>query len=452
MSRGNAGQVDLVRSVALDAMSAVRERDAYVNLLLPTLLHGHGMAGRDAAFATELTHGTIRMQGCYDVILQAVVDRPLERLEPAVLDVLRLGAHQLLSLRSPPHAAVSTSVDLVRARTGARAVGFVNAVLRRVCGQDLAGWMTQVAPSRQSDPVGHLGVVHSHPRWIVEALRDALGGDLGETEAMLMADNVPAAVTLASRPGLSEPSELLTGGASTGALSPYAVRLPGGAPGDVPAVREGRAGVQDEGSQVVAVAAANAPVEGRDARWLDLCAGPGGKTALLAAVGGPRGARVVANEVAPHRAHLVRKAVRRLGSTSVVVADGRRPPWPGQWFDRVLLDAPCTGLGALRRRPEARWRRQPSDLAGLVALQRGLLDSAADSVRPGGLIAYATCSPHRAETTEVVDWLRERRDDLDVLDAPAVCPEIADQSAPYLQLWPHRHDTDAMFLALLRKR
>lgn len=451
MRRGRSHPLDPARTVALDAMAAVRERDAYVNLALAALLRERGLTGRDAAFATELTHGTIRMRGCYDAILESVVDRRLDSLEPGVLDVLRLGVHQLLSLRSPAHAAVSTSVDLARVRTGARAVGFVNAVLRRVAGHDLATWVGQVAPPAASDPVGHLAVVHSHPRWIVAAFRDALEGDLAETERMLVADNAPAAVTLVARPGLAEPDELRSDGATSGSLSPYAVRLAGGSPWDRPAVREGRAGVQDEGSQVVALAAVSAPVMGRDTRWLDLCAGPGGKAALLAAVGAARGATVVANEVAPHRARLVAQAVRRLPSTAVVVADGRRPPWPNGWFDRVLVDAPCTGLGALRRRPEARWRRSPADLPGLVTLQRALLASAVDSVRTGGLIAYATCSPHPAETGEVVDWLRERRDDVDVLDATAVCPQVAHQSAPYLQLWPHRHDADAMFLALLRR-
>jgi len=451
VARRRVAPPDPARSVALDVMAAARERDAYVNLLLPALLGERGLGARDAAFATELAHGTIRMQGCYDAVLAAVVDRPLTTLEPAVLDVLRLGCHQLFSLRTPAHAAVSTSVDLVRRRVGARAVSFVNAVLRRVSARDLARWVADVAPAAATDPLGHLAVVHSHPRWIVEAMNDALAGDIAATAALLGADNVPAPVTLVARPGLVDVAELLRhGGGTVGSLSPYAVRLAGGDPAGLAPVRDGRAGVQDEGSQVVALAAAAASVEGRDARWLDLCAGPGGKAALLAALGRPRGAQVLANEVAPHRARLVAAALRRLPG-AVVVGDGTRPAWPADTFDRVLVDAPCTGLGALRRRPEARWRRSPSDLPGLVALQRALLDGALDSVRPGGLVAYATCSPHLAETTQLLAPV-VAGGDVEVLDAPAAAPNIPDQRGPYLQLWPHSHGTDAMFLALLRKR
>ena len=434
--------------VALDVMAAVRERDAFGNLVLPALLRERGLSGRDAAFATELAYGSIRMRGCYDAVLGVVARRPLAELEPDVLDVLRLGCHQLLSLRTPVHAAVSTSVDLARARVGARAVAFVNAVLRRVSADDMAGWMATVAPSTADDPLGHLSVVHSHPLWIVTALHEALGGDLGETARMLAADNASPAVTLVARPGLADRVELLVVGAQAGSLSPYAVRLPGGDPGELPAVREGRAGVQDEGSQVVTLATAGVSLDGSDTAWLDLCAGPGGKAALLAALGAARGAHVVANEVAPHRARLV---VRNTATAHVLVGDGRRPAWLPETFDRVLVDVPCSGLGALRRRPEARWRRSAAELPGLVALQRDLLATAIDSVRPGGIVGYVTCSPHRDETSGVVDPVTRQRDDVTVLDATAGCSGITGQRAPYLQLWPHVHGTDAMFLALLRR-
>jgi len=430
-------------------MGAVRERDAFGNLVLPALLRERGLSGRDAAFATELAYGSIRMRGCYDAVLCVVARRPLSELEPDVLDVLRLGCHQLLSLRTPVHAAVSTSVDQARTRVGARAVSFVNAVLRRVSADDKAGWMTVVAPSRADDPLGNLSVVHSHPRWIVTALHDALGGDLGETARMLAADNASPAVTLVARPGLADRAELMVDGAQAGSLSPYAVRLPGGDPGELPAVREGRAGVQDEGSQVVTLALAQAPLEGNDTAWLDLCAGPGGKAALLAALGASRRARVVANEVAPHRARLV---VRNTSTAQVVVGDGRQPAWPPGTFDRVLVDVPCSGLGALRRRPEARWRRNAAELPGLVALQRDLLATAIDSVRPGGIVGYVTCSPHRDETSGVVGTVTEQRADVTILDATAGRPGIGGQRGPYLQLWPHIHGTDAMFLALLCRR
>jgi len=443
-------EVDPARSVALDVLAAVRDRDAYVNLLLPALLAERGITGRDAAFATELAAGTVRMRGLYDAVIDPLVTRPLADLDPLVLDVLRLGCHQLLSMRTPPHAAVSSSVDLVRARVSRRPAGLVNAVLRRVASDDIDGWVTRVAPDRADDPLGHLAVRHSHPRWIVDALQESLGRDVDETERLLAADNEAPAVTLAARPGRSTVDELLVQGASRGQWSPYAVRLAGGNPADIPAVREGRAGVQDEGSQLVAVALAQAPLDGADARWLDLCAGPGGKAALLAGLAGERGG-LLANDRLPHRARLVARAVAGVASARVVVADGTRPAWRPDSFDRLLLDAPCTGLGALRRRPEARWRRQPTDVEPLTELQARLLDSAVESTRPGGIVAYATCSPHLAETREIVS-ARLTRDDVELVDARQVLPDVPDQPDPWLQLWPHRHGTDAMFMALLRRR
>jgi len=444
------GRVDPPRRVAFDVLAAVRERDAYVNLTLPALLRERRITGRDAAFATELTHGTLRRQGSYDAVLDSLATHALDA---RVRDVLRLGAHQLLGMRTPRHAAVATSVDLVRAVVGERPARMVNAVLRKVSREGWDTWMEQVAPDRAVDLVGHLAVRHSHPRWVVEALAEALDGDWVETEALLAADNDPPAVSLVARPGRCSVEELLeTGEATPGRWSPYAVTWPGGDPGSVAAVREGRAGVQDEGSQLVALALARAELSGRDERWLDTCAGPGGKAALLAALAAQRGAAVLAAELQEHRARLVRQAVRgAAGLRGVVVADGRRPAWAEH--DRVLVDAPCTGLGALRRRPEARWRRRAGDLETLVGLQRELLDRALDRCRPGGVVLYATCSPVVAETREVVAAVVTGRDDVSVEDARALLPGVPDLGdGPHVQLWPHRHGTDAMFMAALRRR
>lgn len=432
-------------------MRAVEERDAYVNLLLPSLLRERGITGRDAAFATELTHGTIRRQGSYDAILEAVTSRGVAGVDAPVRDVLRLGAHQLLSLRTPSHAAVSTSVDLIRATVGHRPASFVNAVLRKVARNDFDTWMERVAPAADTDPIGRLAAIHSHPRWVVEAFAESLGGTLEQTAALLAADNESPGVTLVTRPGISGPDDLDGMETSPGRFSPYAAHLRSGDPGQIEAIRQGRAGVQDEGSQLVAMALAAAGMTGPDAHWLDLCAGPGGKAALLAALASRRGADLVANEAQPHRADLVEQALRLATNATVHVGDGRERHWGQRAFDRVLVDAPCTGLGALRRRPEARWRRSATDLPDLCRLQRELLDSAADAVRVGGVVAYATCSPLRAETVEVVQAVMAQRDDLQLLDATATLPQVSDLRGPYVQLWPHVHGTDAMFVALLRR-
>jgi len=465
VSRAGAG-IDPARRVAFDVLRAVSVREAYANLVLPAAIRDAGLSGRDAAFATELTYGTLRGQGSYDAVLAACVNRRLDHLDPGLLEALRLGAHQLLAMRVPAHAAVSQTVALVRAQLGHRTTGLANAVLRRVGADDLPTWLARVAPPADADPTGHRAVATSHPRWVVDALGAALEqeGAVLELDALLGAHNVAPAVTLAARPGAYDPSDLgaETGGAP-GRWSPYAVVLPAGDPGAVAAVRSGRVGVQDEGSQLVAMALAAAPVlpagaTGRGERWLDLCAGPGGKAALLGGLAAGAGARLVANDSSLHRTELVRQAVGWLGDVvEVRTGDGRTigATEPAA-YDRVLVDAPCTGLGALRRRPESRWRRSPADVESLVALQYALVASALDATRPGGVVAYSTCSPHVEETHGVVERVLIERADVEVLDVRAALDGVGGLAEtlpdrPTMQLWPHRHGTDAMFVALLRR-
>ncbi|TDC52356.1 rRNA cytosine-C5-methyltransferase [Actinomadura sp. KC345] len=442
---------DLVRRTAFDVIRAVETRDAYANLLLPARLRDRDLTGRDAALATELTYGTLRGRGTYDAVLALCSDRELRRIDGPLLDVLRLGAHQILATRIPPHAAVGTAVELARSVAGPGQAKFANAVLRKVTTRDMDGWLEIVAPA-DADATTRLSVAHSHPKWIVSAMRDAVGK--GEIEELLAADNVRPRVTLVARPGRATVQELYDAGAEPAPYSPYAAVLAEGDPANIAAVRDGRAAVQDEASQIVALALAEAPLEGSDAHWADTCAGPGGKAGLLSALANERGARLLAADIAPHRAGLVRRAVD--DRAGVVAADGMAPAWRPASFDRVMVDAPCTGLGALRRRPEARWRRGPASVAELGPLQRGLLGSALDSVRPGGVVAYVTCSPHLAETRVVVDDVLRGRDDVERLDAPPLLASLAHDitglgNGPYAQFWPHRHGTDAMFLALLRR-
>lgn len=432
------------RVLAFRVLRSVDKDDAYANLALSAAIRESRLSARDAAFATELVAGTLRLRGSYDGILNALVQRPLDA---PVRDVLALGAHQLLSMRVPQHAAVTTSVALARSEIGHRVTGLVNAVLRKVGQRSLEEWFDHLGADAS--------VRFSHPAWIIDALAESYGSD---PAPLLEADNVPPRVCLVARPGLADVDELLAlDGATRHPSSPIGVEIGGGDPGAIAAVREGRAGVQDAGSQVVALALAAAEVRDRPAeRWLDLCAGPGGKAALLGAIAAQRGAFLLANERAPHRAELVAKAMRGLPvSPGVIAGDGTRPAWRPETFDRVLVDAPCSGLGALRRRPESRWRRQPADIAALVPLQRALLMTAIDSVRPGGVVGYATCSPVLAETVEVVRWALAERPDVTLENAVALVPWLEDAgcaSMPEaLQLWPDRHRTDAMFLAVLRR-
>lgn len=451
MSRATA------RSVALEVLLAVRASDAYSNLLLPARIARAGLSSQDAALATELTYGTLRGRLLYDAVLARAANRPAARIDADVLDLLRMGAHQLLAMRIPAHAVVDEAVRLTTGALRKRsASGFVNGVLRAIAREEPAAWRARAVEGL--GPRQARAVLSAHPEWIVEALGDALAreGRADELDALLEADNAPPRVALAALPGLAEAAEL----GDPGRVSPIAALAPAGDPSRVGAVAEGRARVQDEGSQLAALALSRArPIAARE-RWLDLCAGPGGKAALLAAEAAGAGAELLANEVSAVRAGLVRRAVAAVEPAPTVVdGDGARfgaghgDEAPAR-YDRVLLDAPCTGLGALRRRPEARWRRSPDDLAPLVALQARLVDAAVASLAPGGLLGYVTCSPHPAETTDQVDAALARHPRLRAVDTPAVLARIATRGLdlpdrPWAQLWPHRHGTDGMFVQLL---
>jgi 16S rRNA (cytosine967-C5)-methyltransferase len=444
-ARGPA--IDGAREAAFRCLRAVEAEDAYANLAMPGFLSALSLSGRDAAFATELAYGTLRMRGLYDAVIRHAAKRDPEALDAPVRWALWLGAHQALSMRVPPHAAVSETVNLARRHGGPRVAPLVNAVMRRIVERDLAAWHAVVAPAHTRDD---MAVRHSHPRWVAKELAEALiaDGRPTELEALLIADNTPAPVTLIARPGLAERGDLH---AEPTRFSPWGATLAGGDPGQIPAVASGTAAVQDEGSQLVAGALVeHAPVAQGEV-WLDMCAGPGGKAALLGALAAQHGATLQANEIHEHRADLVRRAIRAVPGDVVTVTRADSRDLSAHAFDRVLLDAPCTGLGALRRRPEARWRREPADVAVLGELQAELLAAAAGAVKPGGVVAYVTCSPVLAETRDIV----RAAHGLELVDArPAMARLTGTEvdswgKGPHVQLWPHVHGTDAMYLALL---
>jgi 16S rRNA (cytosine967-C5)-methyltransferase len=452
--------VQPARRIALEVIMAVRESDAYANLLLPVKLERARLGPQDAALATELTYGTLRQQGYYDAVIALAAGRPTDEIDSPILDVLRLGAHQLLSMRVAQHAAVDEAVSLAREVGSRSATGFVNGVLRTITRSEPAEWRERVMADPRSEDE-RLSLEHSHPVWIVRAFRQALAaeGREDELEDLLVADNFAPRVSLVALPGLATVSEIR--GAQKAKYSPVAAVSDGGDPALWPAVHEGRARVQDEGSQLAALALSRARPIVPGERWLDLCAGPGGKAALLAAEAHEGGATLVANEITPTRAELVRTALSVFRDPpQVLVQDGTLigDQLPAQ-FDRILIDAPCTGLGALRRRPEARWRKQPRDVAELAGLQTALLESGLKALKPGGILAYVTCSPHLAESKVVVETVLNRVTGVTRMDTPGVLADVTKrrlelgESATdgHVQLWPHRHGTDAMFICLLRR-
>ncbi len=448
------------RRVAYHVIREVQASDAYANLLLPSAITRAGLDAREAGLATELTYGTLRRRGTYDAIIASAAARPLARIDPPVLDALRLGVHQLMSTRVASHAAVHETVDLVRASAGDSATGFANAVLRRIARETPGDWMARIMDAARS-PDERESLRTGHPVWILRAFRRALAAEnrAEELPALLEADNASPPVTLAALPGLSEGA-----GLEPTPLSPIGYRWPGSDPTAVVGDSSGTLRVQDEGSQLAALALSRARPVRAGERWLDLCAGPGGKTAVLAAEAWAHGADLSANEPVPARARLVRDAVSATPAhVDVTEQDGvlRAHSSPAT-YDRILVDAPCTGLGALRRRPEARWRKSPADVPELARLQHSLLAAAVAALAPRGILAYVTCSPHLAETADVVRAVRAQYGDaLDDLDARAVVQRIArrplDLAAPMdgsgrAQLWPHRHGTDAMSITLLQRR
>lgn len=450
---------DLPRRLAWEVLVDVAEKDAYANLLLPAKLARTKLRGTDAAFATELTYGTLRGQEFYDAVIASAAGRPVAEIDAEPLAAMRLGAHQILSMRVPDHAALSETVGIVK-RVSPRTSGFVNAVLRRISETDRDTWLERVTDGLSE--TGRQAIEHSHPEWVVRALTQALKGhgrDGGEITALLGADNTPARVAVTALPGLLD-RETLPGDPAP--LSPVSVLLGDAVPRDVPEIADGRARVQDEGSALVALALA--AVDAPEGTWADLCAGPGGKAAVLGAEAELAGRRLEASDSSEHRVSLVETSTQALDNVDVTVADARDATGP---FAKVLVDVPCTGLGALRRRPEARYRRRPEDVNALAGLQREILTAALNACAPGGVVAYSTCSPHYAETVLVVDdVLRARQKNgespVEVLDTPAVLAEITGAEADgfasvtrghgrFAQLWPHLHDTDGMFLALLKK-
>jgi 16S rRNA (cytosine967-C5)-methyltransferase len=436
---------DRVRLLVFDILQEVNRSDGYSNLLLPQALADADFEQRDKGFATELLYGTLRMQGRHDYIASQVSDRNWNEVDAGIVDVVRLGAHQLFEMRVPSHAAVSATVELARKVIGESKASFVNALLRKMSAQTLDQWLEPV--NQIKDPVTRLSIMYSHPEWIVSAYFDLLR-DYEEVEKLLSANNLPASPTLVWWPGRSTKEEFLELGAVSTNYSEYGLKYEG-TPASLEAIRHRRAGVQDEGSQLVAYIFAS--VVAKQDSWLDLCAGPGGKAALLASLAKESNKDFTANEISKPRSELVRQVI---GSARLWVGDAREIASHNEEFGAIIADVPCTGLGALRRRPEVRWRRQVSDLRVLTQLQREISDAAISVLSDGGFFAYATCSPHLAETSIQVKDILNSHPELEIVDLTNYLPEnlngaIRDGA---LSLWTHRHETDAMFMAIFRKK
>jgi len=432
------------RLLAFDLLTEVNRNEGYSNLLLPQALNSSKLDERDKSLVTELLYGTIRMQGKHDWVLSQISDRPWSEVDPGIVDVCRMGVHQIHEMRVPDHAAVASTVEVARKRLGESKASFVNAMLRNVTRKSKEEWFLPL--DAITDHVERFSIQYSHPQWIVSAYFDLLKS-WDEVESALAINNEPATPTLVSWPGLSTVSDLIDIGAEPTTYSPYGAHWKGN-PGALDLIKSRKIGVQDEGSQLVALVFAAAA--GGDS-WLDMCAGPGGKAALLSSIARERKITFTANEVSAVRADLVRQVVN---GDRVLVGDGREIGDQEEKFDAILIDAPCTGLGALRRRPEVRWRRTLQDLRELTQLQRELIESAVRALKVGGVLGYATCSPHLAETSIQVSDLKRKHLTMEQLDISPYLPTNLENSERdmAMSLWTHRSDTDAMYLALFKKK
>jgi len=434
---------DASRLLAFDLLTEVNRNEGYSNLLLPQALNASKLDDRDRALVTELLYGTIRMQGKHDWVLSQISDRPWHEVDSGIVDICRMGVHQIHEMRVPDHAAVAATVEVARKRIGESKASFVNALLRSVTRKSIEDWFSPLASIQ--DPVERLSITYSHPEWIVSAYFDLLK-NWDEVEAALRINNEAATPTLVSWPGYSTQEDLINIGGEPTDFSPFGAHWKGN-PGSLDLIKARKIGVQDEGSQLVAQVFSKA-AEGN--KWLDLCAGPGGKAALLSAIARERGINFTANEFSSARAELVKQVVH---GDRVLVSDGRMIAQTGEKFDAILIDAPCTGLGALRRRPEVRWRRTLQDLRALTQLQRELIQSAIQALNPGGLLGYATCSPHLAETSIQTADIKKSNPDVEQVSVAAFLPQGLENAVRdgAMSLWTHKHGTDAMYLALFQK-
>ena len=436
-------QPNPARLLAFELVMQVNQEGAYANIRLPELLGKSKLNLADRAFCTELSYGTLRLQGRHDYIATKFLDRPLDEIDSKIVNLIRIGIHQLTKMRVAQHAAVSETVEVAKRVAGESKASYVNAILRKVSTHD-----NNLPELQNLQPLSRLAIEYSHPEWIVSAFHDLLK-DWQMVEDLLAANNAPVMPDVVAWPGKSTLDELVKLGATPIKGHVNAANL-NVIPMNFAPITERRAGVQDRGSQLVVENFLATFESGLS--WLDMCAGPGGKAAYLynsLAIKDPQ-AKFLANEPVPHRAELVKRVVNNQQVISVDGTDASNFP---ELYDRILVDAPCTGLGALRRRPEARWRKNLKDLKELVLLQRQLLDSSYKLLKPNGVIAYVTCSPHIAETRgQVMDFLSGHKDmnilSLNDLPGAHLNDLLPDGS---LQLWTHLDQSDAMFMVLFKK-
>jgi 16S rRNA (cytosine967-C5)-methyltransferase len=444
-----------VRELATEILAKVETRKAYADILLDRSLRSTRLSRRDSALLTELTYGTLRWRGRIDLQLKTLMPRELESTHPFIRNLLRTTLYQLTFLdRVPDYAAVNAAVDLAKLHRGERAGGFVNAVLRRFLREKDNKLVLK--PPSESATLAEISDYWSHPQWLVQQWRDYIGP--GEIPALLQANNQEAPLVLranALRTSREDLLELLRREGVTAAAAPWSPQgitiRSSSAVDQLPGFQEGLFQVQGEASQLVGYLLAPQPGE----RILDACAAPGGKATHLAELTQDR-AEIIATDISrPGLRKLEENAGRlRLHSIRTLVADASRgSAGSGSLYDRILVDAPCSGLGTLRSHPEIKWNRNQADIERLSRLQQTILARSAAQLKRGGVLVYSTCTLTADENETVVQQFLQNCDKFILEDAVNCLPDAAKNllRKGYFMAWPHRHDTDGFFAARLKR-
>jgi len=436
------------REIALQVLLDYQRKDAYLNTLLASRLGGSGLDRRDRAFVTELVQGTVRMLGTLDFTLGFFSDRPLDELDPWLLWILRIASYQVMFTLVPDYAACDTAVESAKGRVGQGKASYVNGVLRALIrGKDDVRY-----PDPREDPCGYLEARHSHPRWVAEMWIAELGFE--RAESICAADNRPPLTSLRCNLQMTRRDSLATSLKGDGfevilsGLAPEGLLVTGGgAIGETDEYRAGYFALQDQGSMMVGHAVSPEP----GMQVLDMCAAPGGKANHLAELMGNRG-RVLALDINPRRLEQVLESASRLGNSAIQAREADAASVSGlinDRFDRVLLDAPCSGLGTLGRRPDIRWRKLPGDIERLAGLQRFLMEEASIMVREGGRLIYSTCTISERENRGVVSSFLENHPEFAPVDANPIVQDH--REPPFFQLFPDADGCDGVFIAVMRR-
>lgn len=420
--------VTKTRLMAHELLMAVETEGTYPNILLPQMLKDSNLDKKDKGFLQELAYGAMRMQIYYDSIIKQMT--AVKDLDVDVLVTLRLALHELLNMRTGDHAVVDQYVELIK-KSKARASGLVNALLRRLIREK------DELIAKATDEGKDLSTKYAHPKWIIDALAASRELDSrGDVVSLLEVNNQSPKPQMVALPPTEPPA-----GSVKLELGEFGFEAMDG-------LQLEHYRYQDQGSQLVTQIAARAAADGN---WLDMCAGPGGKASLLAAIAAQRNSKLTAIELYPHRAKLVRDSLANFENVDIHTADATEFDYQQQ-YQLVLIDAPCTGLGALRRKPESRHNKKPGQIQQLNQIQHDLLDKASDITSSGGVIAYITCSPVIEETTAVARWFLSAHPEFQILPWYEFADIDANKNRKTLQLWSDVHNSDCMFLALFQKK